>query len=701
MKHQLKIISTSAILLSLTGCYFMNAIKEKFEYKHEEHFANLAAVKALFPLSVDAIEARVETSIAQAKKDLVALLALKAEERTFENTARALDTIGENLSVQTTPISILKMVSPDQALRDAAEKAILEVNKFSVDAFNTKELYEAFTSYLDNASHTEKLNDEQRYYLSETLKGFKRGGLDRPQKELDAINELKKEISELSIKFSSNIDKDTSTISATHDELAGLTEDFIAALKKDENGNYTLGTDYPTYYTVMGHCSVPKTREALFKAFNNRAYPDNKKLLETIIAKRDKLARLLDFNSYADLVLDSKMAKTSERAEKFVRDLISASQDKARAEIKTFLEVKPSDIVLTHDGKLQPWDVARLMENYKKEKFNIDDREIAEYFPMEKTLQGLFDIYQTFFDLHFKLEKNVGLWHEDVDVIKVYRNKDKQFLGHIFLDLYPRANKYPHACCYSFIPGLEYTNKAGRTISQPSASVVIANFTKSTAQKPSLLKHGEVTTFFHEFGHAIHAVLGRTEMPEFSGTSVKTDFVEMPSQMLEEWMWDKDMLAKVSSHYKTGKPLSQETIATMIGLKKYDGGHMVLRQNQLGLYSLLCFKEGAAKDTDKLRKDIWELYAPHIRFDESTHFQASFGHLMGYSAAYYGYMWSKVFALDVFSQIKKAGLLNQEMGQKLINDIFGRGGSADPNILLRNFLGREPNNEAFLQDFGL
>lgn len=235
----------------------------------------------------------------------------------------------------------------------------------------------------------------------------------------------------------------------------------------------------------------------------------------------------------------------------------------------------------------------------------------------------------------------------------------------------------------------------------PAVIIVIANFPKATKEKPALLKHGDVETFFHEFGHAMHGMLGQTCMRSFSGTNVKRDFVEMPSQMFEEWMWDKAMLKMVSSHYKTGEPLSDDIINKKLAMKKLVSGYFVTRQCVLSLLALAYFDKGGQKDVDAIHKNLWEQYIPRIAYQDDTHFQCAFGHLMGYGAKYYSYMWSKVFAMDMFEQVKKAGLMDASMGQKLIREVIGKGGSKDPNDLIKAFLGREPSQEAFLKDIGV
>ena len=282
--------------------------------------------------------------------------------------------------------------------------------------------------------------------------------------------------------------------------------------------------------------------------------------------------------------------------------------------------------------------------------------------------------------------------------MKVYNKNHSQLFGYLFLDLYPRPDKYSHAAHGTIVPGVRGEDGSRLT---PNVSVVMANFPKSTKTKPSLLRRDDLQTFFHEFGHALHAMLGATHIASFAGTSVKDDFVEMPSQMLEEWLWNKDILKQISSHYQTGDSLPDELLKRIIALKRYDSGYFVTRQSFLSLVSLDYFAAGEDKDPSEIWKQLYEQINKKIAFESGSHSYASFGHLTSYGPKYYGYLWSKVFALDMFDTIKKHGLLNPEIGQKYVREVLNKGGSQDPNELLRTFLGREPTSDAFFEELGL
>lgn len=653
----------------------------------------------LFPKNPQEISTRTDRYMMQAQKALDAIIAIPHDQRTFINTAKALDDVcgASDLAIGGNMIEVMEHVHPDAAMRQAAHDAALRMQAFWIDQVsNNKKLYEAFKAYVAGNKNKEHLTPEQEYFIEETMKGFRRAGLDLPDTELEQLRTLKKDIAKLCLEFSQNIAVDNTTIVVPQSGLAGLDEDFIASLKKTDDGQYILGVDYPTYFNVIENCAVEDTRKKLAIAFNNRAYPVNAELLKQIITKRDELAKKLGYNSYADYDLDEQMVKSVNRAQQFMDDLLTKSQQKVDQELAQLKRDLPESVTLAADGTIKPWDFSYMQNQYKKKHLAVDERALSEYFPMQKTVDGLFDIYKQFFGIDFKKVPHTQIWHEDVELIEVYSKDGHELLGYIFLDLYPRPNKFSHAAQWGLSPALQ---RDGKKI--PAVVLVVANFPKPTGDKPALLKRSDVNTFFHEFGHALHTVFGRTELASQAGTNVKNDFVELPSQMLEEWLWDRDMLKKVSGHYKTGAPLPDDMIDNILALKTFDSGNFLQRQLVLSKQALHYYMPGADKDPYQIMKDLHDAYRPQFTWMPENHFYASWGHLTGYAAKYYGYMWSKVFALDIFEEIKKHGLLNPEIGQKYINTVIGKGGSADPNELLRNFLGREPNNKAFLKDLGL
>ncbi|MFZ5953935.1 MAG: M3 family metallopeptidase [Candidatus Dependentiae bacterium] len=660
------------------------------------HVNSIKDIEQLFSKSPDQYRSQVQKYYEELKKTIAQIIAIPRHERTFANTALALDhaLAFSNLAITRNILQVLDLTTTDKQMRETAQDLSVKIEAMYVDEIaSNKALYQAFKDYVQHNATKEELTKEQRYYLDETMHSFQREGLELPDEKLEQVKQLKKELAALTIEYDSNIAKDATTIPATKEDLKGLPEDFINALKKTDDGKYLLTLDYPTYFTVMENSEVSETRKKMRSAFNNRAYPANKAILEKVIEKRDQLAKLLGYDSYANYDTSDQMVKNADRAYEFVSSIVTKAQDKARKEFENYTAKLPDSVTLDPQGRIYPWDEAYARNVYKKS-YDIDELKIAEYFPMEKTVKGLFDIYQKFFDLVF-VQKPISVWHEDVSVIEV-SHKDGAFIGYLILDLHPRPNKYTHACEATIIPATYVNGKPNKAV-----SVVLANFPKSTPTKPSLLKRSDVKTFFHEFGHALHDLLGRSLLVTMAGTNVKRDFVELPSQMLENWLNDRQILKMVSSHYQTGEPLPDGTLDAIIKIKNLFSGTNTLVQMIYASLSLDYFKPGAQKDVDAIQRKIYESIRPYVVYDENDRSYASFGHLMGYGAKYYGYMWSNVFALDLFEQIKKAGLLNPEIGKKYVEAVIGRGGTADPDELLYDFLGRQPTEDAFLRDMGL
>jgi thimet oligopeptidase len=292
-------------------------------------------------------------------------------------------------------------------------------------------------------------------------------------------------------------------------------------------------------------------------------------------------------------------------------------------------------------------------------------------------------------------------WHEEVQLIEIRDKETRTLRGYVFLDLYPREHQYEHFCHSDVVSPTQLLDANGKVTMAPAVACIIANFPRGQGDRPALLKHHDVGTFFHEFGHAMHHVLGSTELVAFSGTSVKLDFVEVPSQLFEEWAFDKEVLKTLSCHYHTGKSLPDDLVDRIIALKKFDSGWFVTRQCMLSLLSLEIYKPGAHKDIDAIRQQLAQEMMPMVCNDPDIHMQTSFGHLIGYGARYYSYMWSKVYAMDLFDAVKTQGLVNPETGKRLVDTVLAKGGSVDPEVLLKKCLGREPRTDAFFAYLGI
>lgn len=655
-------------------------------------------VSDLFPRTPAEITARADQAITAARTAVAELIAVPTEERTFENTFGALDRLGSAIGTTGSVLHAIQMVSPETAMRDAAAHEIIRLQQFTIDELvHNEAVYHACQSYVRGEGVQESLTPEQQFYVNETMRGFRRVGFDLPREQRKILAEKEKELASVQLAFSTLINTDRRTIIVDEKDLAGLDPAFIASLEKTDDGKRILPTDYPIMSAVLESCSVRATREAMWRAYVSVAYPKNTENLARMIELRDECAKLLGYESAARYDCEEAMVRSPERARAFLEDLLIKSQPKLNEELTALRAELPEGVELDAQNRAYPWDWAYIKAHYKLKHHALDEQKIAEYFPAEQTLLGLLEIYEEFFNCRFtqlKTEPN-SFWHASVRLIEA-RRKDGELLGYLLLDLYPRPAKYTHACQMSFKPALR--TRDGQT---PAVALVIANFPAESADRPALLKHRDVTTFFHEFGHALHTLFGATTLASLSGTHVKTDFVELPSQMLEEWMYDPEMIKRVSRHYTTGAPLSDEQIEQIRAARMVDQGDFIVRQIGYALLSLDVYSAGAQKDIEAIKKSIHDRCRPYIVTTGDEHGECSFGHLTGYGAMYYSYLWSKVFALDLFAQIEKEGLLNPAAGKRYAESILVPGGSRDPEDLLRDYLGREPRSDAFFAAMGI
>jgi thimet oligopeptidase len=616
-------------------------------------------IASLFCYSAEEINNKLALAKKTIINDIKHIISIPHNKRTFKNTIKALDNLALSESaIFGSAIQILEMASPIESVRLAAHNAIVELQKFWIDQYtNNQQLFMAVESYDKENALRETLSAEQQYFIKELLDEWKRTGVNLPAQIRNQIQDIKKELASLLAQFDKNIASDVSTITVSANDLDGLDKEFVESLEKNPADMYILPMNYPTYHTIMQECKVQETRKLTYKAFVNRAYPKNKQLLEEIIAKRTQLANLLGFSSYAALDLADQMVGSPHQAEQFLTNLKTNVQEKAHREFDLLVANLPPSITLTTQGKLHPWDMPFVLNQYKKSQFNIDERIIAEYFPMNQTIKSLLTIYEKFFGISCVYTSVPDLWHNDTKGIEI-SDGTGNILGYVLLDMHPRPHKYSHACHVSIIPATYIDNRPNISL-----SVLITNFTKPTDARPSLLTKNEVVTFFHEFGHALHAVLGRTTIANHAGTKVKTDFVELPSQILEEWLTDKDILKIISCHYKTGDTLPDDIIENMVKIKNLSAATGTLTQLFYAYLSLTYFNKTETIDVHTCMKQVHELFIIDTALDSDNHFYASFGHLTGYGAKYYSYLWSKVFAKDIFFEIKNNGLLNPAMGK--------------------------------------
>ncbi len=654
------------------------------------HIQKIEQISSLFPKSQEEVIRFQKEAIDYGEK-LFKQVELSDEKESYQTVIKPIDEAFGYLQYANGILETLFLVSPDPSIRESAQAATVVLSQYMEEIYASRENLYAKVYQLPR----KKLTPSQQAYVQKLLLRFKMSGQGLSAEKRAKVVRLQQEIATLSLRFDDNIQKDSRTVPVLPGDLAGMSPHFISSLPQTPDGKYLLSCDYPCLVAVLSGCSNNNVRKELQTAFNNIAYPANEEVLKELIQKRDMLAKELGYRSYAEFSLYPQMAKDPKKVEEFLQKVWALSSLKEEKEFALMTDCLPESVALSDSLRLYPWDGSFVYEQYRKKHYDLNQEEIAEYFPMESTFKGLMGIYEQFFGIAIQEVPVSNLWHEEIRLMEV---KDgKEVLGYILLDLFPRENKYHHACQVAVLPGILHKEK-----STPALSVVIANFNRASDQRPSLLKYGEVRTFFHEFGHALHEVFAQNEIIHFAGNqNVCIDFVEMPSQILEEWLADPDILKNLSSHYITKEPLPREKIEKIVESKNLLSGTQAQKQCFYSFLALYYFAEGEDKDPLVIMKDLEMRLCPHYEVVADGRRCFAFSHLSVYGPSYYGYLWSKVFALDVFEQVKKEGLLNENAGRRYRKEILAPGSEKDPYEMLKSYLGREPSQEAFLQNLGV
>ncbi len=672
------------ILISFLCCLFTEGVAMApmfnkngvlhFDYKAEELAPTESAARA------------------QLEKDLAAFIAIPAEKRTFDNTILGYYRIFKKYHEALGVSGFLSYVSTDKNLRDTVTALEMQISKYMVDISARRDIYRAIRQYTD--THPQ-LDPVQAKLVKEMLIGFKYKGMDLNDEDLEKYKAINKEESQNAIEFDQNIREYKDPLYVTAEQLKGLGEDYIQKLQKTDDGKYIVTLDYPDVIPFMKSAEDENARKELNYKYNRRGGEKNVELLEKSLTLRRNAAHLLGYKTYADVQLENRMAKTPKNVMTFLKDLQKKLTPLGKAETKQMVAYK-NEKTGQKSREIFPWESAYWGYQYSKEYLNLDSEKIKEYFPSQVVVDGMLDLFGNLFGITFE-PVNIPVWHEDVKAFAIKDAQDKHLIAYFYMDLYPREGKYKHAACFDLVGGEE---KEDGTYQTPFVAIV-ANMNKPSKDTPSLLKHSEVETLFHEFGHVLHNALTRAKYAPQAGTSVSWDFVEAPSQLLERWAWNPTVLKKISKHYKTGEPLPDDIIKRMIDAKNFGTASAYLRQNFFAQYDMTLHTIDKTPDTTKLYYDMTDKIC-HIHLQKNTIPQASFGHIMGgYDAGYYGYLWSEVIAEDFFSEFEKNGIFDTNTGLKYRREILEKGGTIEEEDMVKNFLGRPVSNEPFLKSIGL
>jgi thimet oligopeptidase len=565
---------------------------------------------------------------------------------------------------------LLAEVHPDESVRSQAEEAEQAVRKASTERGLDRDLFAA----IDTAG-ADGLEPAAARARDHILRDFRRSGVDQPADVATRLREISERLTVVDQEFGRHIREDVRSIRVRPEQLEGLPLDYIAAHPADADGLVTITTDYPDYVPFRTFCRDADARRALSVEFLNRAWPANDPVLREMIALRNEQARLLGYRDWPEYDAEVKMIGSGQAIADFVERISSAAEAAGRRDHEVLLARRRQDD--PEADTLDSADSAYYGELIRRENFGVDAQEVRRYFDFGKVRQGLLEVTGRLFGVEYFAVADAPVWHEDVTAYDVMMAGERR--GRIYLDLHPREGKFKHAAQFDLTPGV-----AGVQLPE---GVLVCNLPRGA------MEHSDVVTLFHEFGHLVHHILGGAQhFARFSGVATEWDFVEAPSQMLEEWAWDADVLRTFASDAE-GTPISRELVARMRAAKDFGSGYFVRTQIFYTALSYTLYQEQPAE----LTATVVDLQTKYdlFRYIDGTHFYASFGHLSGYTSAYYTYMWSLVIAKDLFSAFDPANLFDPSVSHRYRDEILARGGSADAADLVQGFLGRPFTFDAF------
>jgi peptidyl-dipeptidase Dcp len=649
-------------------------------------------------------EPAIKEAIKLAEKEIV-IISENPENPTFENTLAALDGTGEKLGSVSSMLFNLNSAETSTELQTVAREVSPLLTRFSNDVTLNKKLFARIKTVYETQGSS-GLTSEEQMLLEQKYRAFILGGAGLEEGKKKRFREISEELARLSLKFEENVLKETNSFElhlTDINDLAGLPEGIVEMAsmeaKKRKKDGWIFTLHAPSYMPFMQYSDRRHLREKMLKAYASRSFSgndhDNRILVQQITSLRLEIANILGFKSFADMVLGDRMAENPGKVESFLNELYYASHPAA---LRDYENIKKFASENGHPGELERWDWAYYSEKLKKAKYNIDDEVLKPYFSLNSVIKAIFDLAAELYGIRFTENNNIPVYHREVKTCEV-SDADGSFLAILYLDFHPRPGKNSGAWMTSFREQWSGKSKEIR----PLVSIV-TNFTRATETRPSLLTFNELSTFLHEFGHALHAILSKCTYRSISGTNVARDFVELPSQFMENWAFEHEWLDKWAAHYETGEKIPQDTIKRIKEASAFNEGYACDRQLGFGFLDMAWHTI-----TSPVGADIAEFESKAIMKTElfpkieSTNISCSFTHLFGgeYAAGYYGYKWAEVLDADAFKHFKENGIFNKEVASSFRKNILEKGGTDKPMNLYVSFRGKEPSIDAFLERSGL
>jgi thimet oligopeptidase len=620
-----------------------------------------------------------EEALAAARSGIERLKALPSP-RTPREVLEIFDEATAALSDASARASVARHSHPDAAMRQAAEESEQAVEKLSTEISLDRGVYDVIAS-IDVSQEDEAT----RKWVEKLLRDFRRAGVDRDEATRTRVKELQEELVRIGQEFDRNIREDVRTVELPPAGLIGLPADYVRSHMPGPDGKVRITTDYPDLVPFMTYAKDASAREKLWRANRSRAFPKNTEVLQRLLERRHELATLLGYANWAAYATEDKMIRSDRNAADFIEKIAAASAERSRRDYQVLLERKRQED--PGATRVDPWDQAYLEDRVKAEQYNFDSQSVRPYFEYTRVKQGVLEITSRLFGVRYQRVADAPVWHPDVETYDVFQGEGH--VGRFYLDMHPRADKYKHAAQFTLVTG-----KKGHRLPE---AVLMCNFPKP-GEQPALMQHSDVETFFHEFGHLLHHLFGgHTPWAGLSGVRTEWDFVEAPSQMLEEWAREVETLQTFAKHHQLGDPLPAHVIQRMKRADNFGKGLWVRQQMFYAALSLELYRRDP-KGLDPLSvvRDLQGKYTP-FPYVEGTYFHLSFGHLDGYSAIYYTYMWSLVIAKDLFTVFQDKGLLNPDPAQAYRRAVLEPGGSKDAAVLVKDFLGRDYDFRAYEQ----
>ena len=638
-------------------------------------------------------------------------LATNANNYSWDSFVQPLEDIQDRINKVWSPISHLNSVMNNEALREAYNNCLSKITEFHTEISQDKRIYTGYHA-IKTGNNFSQLSTAQQKTITDALRDFHLSGIDLAEDQQQRFKEIKQHLSKLTSKFSDNVlDATNAWHKSIADEslLAGLPDSAKAMAKQTaehkQQAGWMLTLDFPCYFAVMSYADDRELRKELHDAYVTRASDqgphagqwDNSQLMEDILALRHEMALLLGFNNYAEYSLATKMADSTDKVTHFLHDLASRSKPFAQKDLDAVRQYAKQQ----HDmDDLQPWDITYYSEKLRQHEYSITQEELKPYFPEPVVLKGLFDIVKRLYGLNIKQIKNIDTWHKDVKFFEI-TDEQHQLRGQFFIDLYARANKRGGAWMAECIS----RKKQDDNIQTPVAYLT-CNFSPPIGDDPALFTHNEVLTLFHEFGHGLHHMLTQVDNISVSGINgVAWDAVELPSQFMENFCWEKESMDLIARHYQSNEPLPSDLFDKMMAAKNFQSGMQMVRQLEFALFDFRLHLEYDPAIDARVQQTLDEVRQEVAVVTPATYnrFQHSFSHIFagGYAAGYYSYKWAEVLSADAFAKFEETGIFNRQTGEKFLHAILEQGGSREPMELFVEFRGREPTIDALLRHSGI